>query len=535
MSTPNNMSRVGSSFVSNIWDLKHKMISEFSVRWPCLLVLSMFFLIPDTSAGDWHLRWSHELPARKPAWEFTQRMRRDVGYSPVLVGGTVVVGCEHNGAVLGLNGSARWKFYTGAPIRLAPAASDSHCFVGSDDGFLYCLDRNGQLIWKLRGGPSDRWVIGHERIMSAWPISTSPLLADGVLYFVAGYWPVDGIYVHAVDAATGKKIWTSNAAKFRPNRRITLIDGKLMIDGDNSNAVLDAKTGAVLREKRIKPPPAERPKVTGIKGHIAGWSQQDDFLAVGTAAGVYYFGPGPLRRRIVPAKPPEPEAPDRSSDALADAVLKRSNITAGYCLVAGLNNGALIDSLLRKSKLHVVAVDADAARVDRIRRSLDARGMFDDHRLSVLVGEPGTIGLPPYFASLIVSETDDVRANAARGALRPHGGVLVSGRDARSLTLDRLQGAPSGAADWRHEFGDAANSLASADRRVKTPLGLLWYGGEAADARFYFDGKVDHQSGHGLNPQPVPAQIVEGRMILQGAGLLAAVDVYTGRVLWESP
>src|SRR5581483_8585971 len=36
-------------------------------------------------------------------------------------------------------------------------------------------------------------------------------------------------------------------------------------------------------------------------------------------------------------------------------------------------------------------------------------------------------------------------------------------------------------------------------------------------------------------PQPVPAQIGEGRMILQGPGLLAAFDIYTGRLLWETP
>ena len=105
-------------------------------------------------------------------------------------------------------------------LRHAPVASDTHVFVGADDGNLYCLDGKGQLVWKLRGGPSDRHVIGHERIMSAWPISTQPLLHDGVLYFVAGYWPVDGIHVHAVDAASGKEIWMNSEAEFRPNRQI---------------------------------------------------------------------------------------------------------------------------------------------------------------------------------------------------------------------------------------------------------------------------------------------------------------------------
>ena len=57
------------------------------------------------AADDWQLRWSRELPARKPAWEFTQRMGQDTGYSPVAAGGMVFVGCEHNGAILALDGT----------------------------------------------------------------------------------------------------------------------------------------------------------------------------------------------------------------------------------------------------------------------------------------------------------------------------------------------------------------------------------------------------------------------------------------------
>lgn len=220
-----------------------------------------------------------------------------------------------------------------------------------------------------------------------------------------------------------------------------------------------------------------------------------------------------------------------------DAIIAKAGTAGGYCLVAGLKDGALVEGLLRESTMYVVAVEADVEKVNHIRRQLDDRGLFDDHRLSVLVGHPSKIGLPPYFASLIVSESDDALADSARESLRPYGGVLVGriGNPSHEIRVARREGPPAGAADWTHEFRDAANSLASPDTLVKAPLGLLWYGGEAADARFYFDGNVDHQSGHGLNPQPVPAQIVEGRMILQGPGLLAAVDIYTGRVLWETP
>jgi hypothetical protein len=45
-----------------------------------------------------------------------------------------------------------------------------------------------------------------------------------------------------------------------------------------------------------------------------------------------------------------------------------------------------VESLLRKSQLHVVAVEPDVVRADKLRRALDERGLYDDHRLAVLAG-----------------------------------------------------------------------------------------------------------------------------------------------------
>ena len=152
--------------------------------------LGLLFFVAATVAGasafaeKWHARWHLELPARKPAWEFTQRMGRDLGYPVAAGGGLMFVGCEYNSALLALDsksGEERWRFYTAAPIRHAPVATEKHVYVGSDDGHLYCLDMKGQVVWQKSGGPSNRFVIGHERMMSAWPISTQPLLHDGVL------------------------------------------------------------------------------------------------------------------------------------------------------------------------------------------------------------------------------------------------------------------------------------------------------------------------------------------------------------------
>ncbi len=501
-----------------------------------VLKLALVALWASTASAEaWHLQWGLQLPARKTAWEFTQRMGRDTGYPVAAGGGLAFVGCEHNGALLALDGKTgeeRWRFYTGAPIRYAPVAGDTHVYVGSEDGYLYCLDREGELAWKRPGGPSDRLVIGHERIISAWPISTEPLLHKGVLYFVGGYWPVDGVYVHAVDAKTGKEIWVSDKSEFRPSRRMHLAEGKLYIEGDNSSALLDAATGEILREKPTKPASPERPEAPGLPGILASWCEAGELLAVGSEKGIFGFArtnAGGVREIAPVAK--EPVAANPKTEAAVDHLLQAGQATAGYALLVGTANPSLVQGLLEKSELHVVVRAGDDEAALKARRELDSHGLFEGHRLAVV---SASAMLPPYFASLIVADSEEAVPAAMRQSLQPYSGVVATNLEG-GLKLTRSNGPPAGAADWTHEFSNAANTLASPDKLVRAPLGVLWYGGEAADARFYFDGEVDHQSGHGLNPQPVPAQVIEGRMILQGPGLLAAVDIYIGRVLWESP
>ncbi|MGH7127896.1 MAG: PQQ-binding-like beta-propeller repeat protein, partial [Planctomycetaceae bacterium] len=88
-------------------------------------------------------------------------------------------------------------------------------------------------------------------------------------------------------------------------------------------------------------------------------------------------------------------------------------------------------------------------------------------------------------------------------------------------TLIRRAGPLPGSAPWTHQYGDAANSVVSKDVRVKAPLGLLWFGGPPND-------KVLPRHGHGPSPQ-----VAGGRLFIEGPDMLRAVDVYTGRLLWE--
>ncbi len=93
---------------------------------------------------------------------------------------------------------------------------------------------------------------------------------------------------------------------------------------------------------------------------------------------------------------------------------------------------------------------------------------------------------------------------------------------AGSLTLLRRVGALPGAANWTHQYGDVANTVVSKDARVRAPLGLLWFGGPS---------NVDILPRHGHGPSE---QVVDGRLLIEGPDSLRALDVYTGRVLWEA-
>lgn len=170
---------------------------------------------PDDLPAELQLAWSRQLPEPRPAWPASQPwLRFDLSYSPVAVGGLLYVPSMVTDSVTAYDtetGAERWRFYTDGPVRLAPVVHKGRVYFGSDDGHLYCLDAaDGRLVWKFRGGPTDRNVLGNERLISTWPVRGGPVLLEGRVYFSAGIWPFMGIFVHAVDARSGEAVWTNS-------------------------------------------------------------------------------------------------------------------------------------------------------------------------------------------------------------------------------------------------------------------------------------------------------------------------------------
>jgi len=203
--------------------------------WPCLV-----FILGLTSieAADWptyradasrsgyttdslparpSLAWSyHPLHAPSPAWPRDDRMWFDLAPEVVVVGDLLVFGSSTDGRVIALDaqtGKERWTFFTGAPIRFAPTIYKQQVFVISDDGYLYCLaSADGTLKNKWRPGPSDEMILGNGRMTSRWTARGGPVVRDGVVYFAAGIWQSDGVYLQAIDATTHALLWSNEEA-----------------------------------------------------------------------------------------------------------------------------------------------------------------------------------------------------------------------------------------------------------------------------------------------------------------------------------
>jgi len=156
-------------------------------------------------------------PKLKETWNTT------IGGSltpPVAADNIVLVAAKEQHTVHALDagsGKKVWSFTADARIDSPPTLfslsgsatnqlSNSYCIFGCRDGYVYCLRTlDGKLAWKYRAAPYDRLITVDGQLESAWPVSGSLLVIDGIAYFAAGRdsFLAGGIFLHKVDAAAG--------------------------------------------------------------------------------------------------------------------------------------------------------------------------------------------------------------------------------------------------------------------------------------------------------------------------------------------
>src|SRR5262245_57285108 len=169
---------------------------------------------PESLPARLALRWSATSAAPMPAWPVSSRLPFDRAFHPVVADGRLFYGSSADHQVRALDaatGRQLWTYFTDGPVRFAPVVWKDHVFAASDDGHLYCLAAaDGKLLWKKRGGPDDRMLLGNDRMVSRWPARGGPVVVDDVVYFAAGIWPSEGVYLYALEPTTGKVVWCND-------------------------------------------------------------------------------------------------------------------------------------------------------------------------------------------------------------------------------------------------------------------------------------------------------------------------------------
>ena len=172
---------------------------------------------PEQLPSELTLQWTREFSPRKQAWDDTLNldlMTYDRVFEPVVMNGRLFLGFNDRDKLTAYDvetGAELWSYFTAGPIRMPPVAWKDRVFFGSDDGYLYCLNAaDGALVWKFRGGPGSRQILGNQRLVSAWPMRGGPVIRDGKIYVAASIWPFMGTFIYALDADTGSVEWVND-------------------------------------------------------------------------------------------------------------------------------------------------------------------------------------------------------------------------------------------------------------------------------------------------------------------------------------
>lgn len=167
----------------------------------------------ETLAGELALAWRYDAGAPSPAWPRSGRLPFDRAYHCVVAGEQVFFASSTDHGLYRLDlksGEGDVIFVADGPLRFAPTIWQDRLFLVSDDGHLYCLTFDGQVIWKHRGGPSNAWRLGNEKLISKWPARGAPAVVGNTVYYAAGIWPSEEIFVQALDCETGRLVWVND-------------------------------------------------------------------------------------------------------------------------------------------------------------------------------------------------------------------------------------------------------------------------------------------------------------------------------------
>ncbi len=172
--------------------------------------------------------------------------------SPVVAGDTVYVG-SNDGYLYAVDretGKLRWRFATKSRVASSPAVAGENVYVGSYDGNMYAVNAlSGKFAWKFQTQGERRFagthLHGFQPTVESMPdvfdvFLSSPTIWHGAVYFGSG----DG-NIYALDSLSGQLKWkfkTGDVVHASP----AISDGTLFVGSwDSYFYALDATTGAL--------------------------------------------------------------------------------------------------------------------------------------------------------------------------------------------------------------------------------------------------------------------------------------------------
>lgn len=152
----------------------------------------------------------------------------------LLIAGTdgVLRACDRS------NGRDVWSLPTGAEILGAPAVSKAGVIIfGNGEGKIMAVNREGQSVWQRR--------------VEA-PTYAPPLLVDGVVYVGD-----NSGRMHALDAVSGKPVWTFRRAAFAIESRAVALDDMIAFGAWDGYLYAVDRASGKLRWKSLGPKSSE--------------------------------------------------------------------------------------------------------------------------------------------------------------------------------------------------------------------------------------------------------------------------------------
>lgn len=409
-------------------------------------------------------------------------------FFPIVVSNRMYVALGGAGCLAALDtatGAEMWRFYSGGAMRMAPAAhrtasDEIRVCVGSDDGWLYCLNgADGTIVWKKRPGYRNRAVFAYNRLASVWPVWGGAVVADGKVYCGAGVWPTEGLFAMAVDVETGAELWKNDtmgmtsfwhehthgfggpppsgsfvlsaagtelffpcgyyhpAKLSRSTGKLNAFAGAYYYSAETTGWYVDSN----YAEGALPPPfitagdrtySASDATAYGASGTIGDMLIGDGKLfAVTTAGSIYCFGPAQTTPHTYTVTTTPLTDPADCWSAHAATVLAPTGDNGGCAYVLGAGSGRLAESLVSRTTYWRVAVlEPDRVKADALRARFDGAGVLGK-RVDVVCEDIMSLELPKYSGRLILAEslegTGWVFGQAFVGrllkTLRPYGGA----------------------------------------------------------------------------------------------------------------